>query len=63
MLVTTEKDWARLTEDDDDEEESAVAELKKRSRPFPIVIAFDDAEAVKALLAETFENASSKLAS
>jgi tetraacyldisaccharide 4'-kinase len=62
MLVTTEKDWARLTEDADDEEESAVAELKKRSRPFPIVIAFDDEEAVKALLAETLENASSKLA-
>lgn len=50
MLVTTEKDWARLSEDDDDDEESAVAELKKRSRPFPVVIAFDDEEAVKILL-------------
>lgn len=59
MLVTTEKDWARLT-DDDDEEERAVAELKKRSRPFPIVVTFDDEDAVKALLVETLETASSK---
>jgi tetraacyldisaccharide 4'-kinase len=47
MLVTTEKDWARLTNEED---ESALAELKKRSRPFPIVIAFDDEDAVNALL-------------
>ena len=47
MLVTTEKDWARLS---DDEEDSAVAELKHRSRPFPIVIAFEDEEKAKDLL-------------
>ena len=59
MLVTTEKDWARLSEDEDDEEEeSAVAELKKRSRPFPIVITFDDAEAVTALLRSTLDKTS-----
>lgn len=50
MLVTTEKDWARLTNEEDEEDESALAELKKRSRPFPIVIAFDDEDAVNALL-------------
>jgi len=47
MLVTTEKDWARLAEDDED---SAVTELKHRSRPFAIVIAFDDEETAKALI-------------
>lgn len=47
MLVTTEKDWARLTEDDDD---SALTELKHRSRPFPIQIVFEDGEKAKALL-------------
>lgn len=52
MLVTTEKDWARLTDEDDDEEDSALAELKKRSRPFPIVIAFEDEDAVEALLTD-----------
>jgi tetraacyldisaccharide 4'-kinase len=47
MLVTTEKDWARLT---DGEEDSAVTELKHRSRPFPIVVRFEDEEKAKALL-------------
>jgi len=47
MLVTTEKDWARLT---DGEEDSAVTELKHRSRPFPIVVKFEDLEKAKALL-------------
>jgi tetraacyldisaccharide 4'-kinase len=47
MLVTTEKDWARLTEDD---EESALTELKDRSRPFPIVVTFEDDAKVKDLL-------------
>lgn len=52
MLVTTEKDWARLAEEDEDDGDSALVELKKRSRPFPIVITFDDEEAVKMLLGE-----------
>ena len=56
MLVTTEKDWARLADDEDDEE-SAVGELKKRSRPFPIVISFDDEEAVRSLLKDVFQKA------
>jgi len=47
MLVTTEKDWARLAEDDED---SAVTELKHRSRPFAIVIAFEDEEKTKNLI-------------
>lgn len=47
MLVTTEKDWARL---ESDEEDSAVTELKTRSRPFPIVVKFDDEEKAAALL-------------
>lgn len=47
MLVTTEKDWARLP---DGEEDSAVTELKHRSRPFPIVVVFEDEERAKALL-------------
>lgn len=47
MLVTTEKDWARLT---DGEEDSAVTELKHRSRPFPIVVRFEDEEKIRALL-------------
>jgi len=51
MLVTTEKDWARLTEDDEDED-SALTELKKRSRPFPILIKFDDIDKVTTLLDE-----------
>jgi len=58
MLVTTEKDWARLTDEDDDEEESAVTELKKRSRPFPIVIAFDDEDAMKTLLQSALDKSS-----
>jgi len=47
MLVTTEKDWARLAEDDED---IAVTELKHRSRPFAIVIAFEDEEKMKNLI-------------
>lgn len=39
MLVTTEKDWARLSDEDED---SAVAELKQRAAPFPIMITFAD---------------------
>jgi tetraacyldisaccharide 4'-kinase len=46
MLVTTEKDWVRLP----DGEGTAQGELKFRSRPFPIAVAFDDAAAVKQLL-------------
>lgn len=49
MLVTTEKDWVRLPDDD---EEDPRAELKHRSRPFPIQVAFEDDAKVKALLAE-----------
>jgi len=52
MLITTEKDWARLTDEDDDEDGSALVELKKRSRPFPIFLAFEDQEAMKTLLSE-----------
>jgi tetraacyldisaccharide 4'-kinase len=48
MLVTTEKDWARLPEDE--EPESALAELKHRSRPFPILVTFEDEEKAKVLL-------------
>jgi tetraacyldisaccharide 4'-kinase len=47
MLVTTEKDWARLAEDDED---SALTELKTRSRPFPIVVIFEDDGKMRALL-------------
>ncbi len=47
MLVTTEKDWARLSDED---EESAVAELKQRSAPFPIVIKFEDEASLQELL-------------
>jgi tetraacyldisaccharide 4'-kinase len=47
MLVTTEKDWARLPDDD---EESACTELKHRSRPFPILVTFEDEGRVKELL-------------
>jgi tetraacyldisaccharide 4'-kinase len=47
MLVTTEKDWARL---DGDEEDSAVTELKHRARPFPIVVKCEDDEKAAALL-------------
>jgi tetraacyldisaccharide 4'-kinase len=47
MLVTTEKDWARLPDNDED---SAVTELKHRSRPFAIVVAFQDEEKAKDLI-------------
>lgn len=47
MLVTTEKDWARLSDDD---EESAVAELKQRSAPFPIIVTFEDEAQLAELL-------------
>jgi tetraacyldisaccharide 4'-kinase len=47
MLVTTEKDFVRLA----DEEDTALGELKHRCRPFPIAVEFDDAAAVKDLLA------------
>jgi tetraacyldisaccharide 4'-kinase len=47
MLVTTEKDYVRLP----DEEDSARGELKHRSRPFLVAVEFEDAEAVKKLLA------------
>jgi tetraacyldisaccharide 4'-kinase len=49
MLVTTEKDWARLPDEDED---SALAELKHRSRPFPIVVTFDDEASVKDFLSK-----------
>jgi tetraacyldisaccharide 4'-kinase len=47
MLVTTEKDFARLPA----EEDSARGELKHRCRPFLVAVEFEDAAAVKALLA------------
>jgi tetraacyldisaccharide 4'-kinase len=47
MLVTTEKDYVRLPDDED----SARGELKHRSRPFLVAVEFEDAEAVKNLLA------------
>jgi len=47
MLVTTEKDYVRLT----DNPETALGELKHRCRPFPIAVEFEDAGAVKQLLA------------
>jgi tetraacyldisaccharide 4'-kinase len=47
MLVTTEKDWARIPDDDED---SALTELKHRSRPFPILMTFEDEEKAKDLL-------------
>ena len=47
MLVTTEKDWARLPDDD---AESALAELKHRARPFPILVKFEDEAKAKDLL-------------
>jgi tetraacyldisaccharide 4'-kinase len=52
MLVTTEKDWARLPDDD---EESALTELKHRSRPFPVVVTFEDGAMVKTLLGRVTE--------
>lgn len=47
MLVTTEKDFVRLPDDED----SARGELKHRCRPFLVAVEFEDAVAVKALLA------------
>jgi len=47
MLVTTEKDFVRLPEGED----TALGELRHRCRPFPIAVEFDDAAAVKQLLA------------
>jgi tetraacyldisaccharide 4'-kinase len=55
MLVTTEKDWVRLP----DEDGSDAAELKHRSRPFVIAVEFDDATAVKELLAAAMAKARS----
>ena len=46
MLVTTEKDWARLPEDDG----TALGELKHRSRPLLIAVEFGDADKPKELL-------------
>jgi tetraacyldisaccharide 4'-kinase len=53
MLVTTEKDWARLPDDGG----TAVGELKHRSRPFPIVVKFDDEAAVTQLLKSAIRKA------
>jgi tetraacyldisaccharide 4'-kinase len=50
MLVTTAKDWVRLG---DDGEDSALTELKHRSRPFPIVVKFEDAAKLQELLRVT----------
>jgi tetraacyldisaccharide 4'-kinase len=47
MLVTTEKDYVRLP----NEEDTALAGLKHRCRPFLIAVEFEDAAAVKQLLA------------
>jgi tetraacyldisaccharide 4'-kinase len=47
MLVTTEKDYVRLS---DAEEGTPLAELKHRSRPFPIVLKFEDEAKLKELL-------------
>lgn len=55
MLVTTEKDWVRLPADDG----SDAAELKHRSRPFLIGVAFDDGAAVKKLLSAAIAKARS----
>jgi tetraacyldisaccharide 4'-kinase len=43
-LVTTEKDLARMTGD------TALAALAARSKPLPVALAFDDADAVRGLL-------------
>lgn len=48
MLVTTEKDYVRLPESA--EEDSALVELKHRSRPFLVAVAFADAAKVVELL-------------
>jgi tetraacyldisaccharide 4'-kinase len=46
MLVTTEKDWVRLPDDDGTD----AAELKHRSRPFPIAVMFDDEAALTQMI-------------
>jgi tetraacyldisaccharide 4'-kinase len=53
MLVTTEKDFVRLP----DEEDTALGELRHRCRPFPIAVEFEDAVAVKDLLAAAIAKA------
>jgi tetraacyldisaccharide 4'-kinase len=52
MLVTTEKDWVRLPDDDE-----SLAELKHRSRPFPIAIKFEDEARLKQLLTAALKKA------
>ena len=52
MLVTTEKDWVRLP----DAEGTARGELKHRSRPLTIALEFEDAAALKQLLAAAIAN-------
>lgn len=51
MLVTTEKDFVRLA----GEEDTALGELKHRCRPFPIAVEFEDAAAMRELLAAALE--------
>lgn len=51
MLVTTEKDWARLPDDD---KATPRGELKFRSRPFPIALQFEDEARLKKLLDRLF---------
>jgi tetraacyldisaccharide 4'-kinase len=46
MLVTTEKDWARLPEDDG----TALSELRFRSRPLPVAIEFAEPDKIKDLV-------------
>lgn len=53
MLVTTEKDWVRLSED----RESQLGELKFRSRPLPIALQFEDEPGVSGLLAAAIAKA------
>jgi len=53
MLVTTEKDYVRLADDP----ETALGELKHRCRPFPIAVEFEDAGALKELLAAVLAKA------
>ena len=49
MLITTEKDWARLPDDD---KATPQGELKFRSRPLPITLKFEDEATLKELLAQ-----------
>ncbi len=51
MLVTTEKDWARLPDDD---KATPQGELKFCSRPFPIALKFEDEAMLKKLLDRLF---------